>query len=149
MKRDSKTSVLFLCTANSCRSQMAEGWARHLHADKFRAMSAGVNPQTVNPLAIRVMAEFGVDIRAQASKHVERFRSDPPDHVITVCDAARESCPVFPAHVRTMHRSFDDPPTLAIQAKTEDEALGHYRRVCREIRAFVEELPAILNPGVL
>src|SRR5262249_33233318 len=105
-----KQHVLFLCTGNSCRSQMAEGWARHLRGNEIAACSAGTDPHGVNPLAVRVMAEAGVDISKQASKHVSRFLSVPLDCVVTVCDSASRACPVFPARVRTIHHSFDDPP---------------------------------------
>jgi arsenate reductase len=132
--------VLFLCTGNSCRSQMAEGWARHLRADDLEAYSAGVETHGLNPNAVRVMQEAGVDISAQRSQHVDEFLDVGLDLVVTVCDNARESCPVFPGSVRTIHHSFDDPPALARDAKTEEEALEHYRRVRDEIKEFVRKL---------
>ena len=135
-----KLKVLFLCTGNSCRSQMAEGWARALRGGEIEAYSAGVETHGLNPLAARVMAEAGVDISGQRSKLVDGLRDAPFDLVVTVCDRAREACPVFPGRVRVIHRDFDDPPRLARGAKTEDEALAHYRRVRDEIRAFVEGL---------
>lgn len=133
--------ILFLCTGNSCRSQMAEGWARTLHAGRVEACSAGVSAKGLDPRAVRVMEEVGVDISGQRSKHVAELRDDVFDLVVTVCDNARESCPVFPGPTRVMHRSFDDPPHLARKAESEEEALGHYRRVRDEIRRFVQTLP--------
>jgi arsenate reductase len=137
--------VLFLCTGNSCRSQMAEGWARHLKGDYIDAYSAGVEPHGLNPLAVRAMAEAGVDISQQISQHVDEFSGTPLDWVVTVCDNARESCPVFPGMTRTVHVGFDDPPKLAEHAKSDSEALAHYCRVRDEIRAFVEGLPDSLQ----
>ena len=137
--------VLFLCTGNSCRSQMAEGWARLLKGDVIEAYSAGVETHGLNPNAVRVMAEAGVDISKQSSQHIDQFRDVPLDYVITVCGHAHESCPVFPGPTQVKHVGFDDPPRLAKQAATEDEALGHYRRVRDEIRAFVETLPDALH----
>lgn len=136
--------VLFLCTGNSCRSQMAEGWARALRADSIEPFSAGTEPHGMNPLAVRVMAEAGVDISSQISKHVDSLRGHDFDLVVTVCDSAREACPVIPG-ARTVHVGFDDPPRLARSARSEDEALPHYRRVRDEIRKFIETLPAALH----
>jgi arsenate reductase len=136
--------VLFLCTGNSCRSQIAEGWARALKDQAMTAASAGTRPQGLNPLAVRVMAEAGVDISAQASKNIDDLRGQPFDYVITVCDAAHESCPVLPAATRLLHVGFDDPPRLAREAKSDEDALPHYRRVRDEIRAFIETLPDAL-----
>lgn len=137
-------NVLFLCTGNSCRSQMAEGWARHLWSDNFAAHSAGVKPTGLNPDAVRVMAEVGVDISGQRSKHVDEFAELPIEFVVTVCDHARESCPVFPGGAKAIHRSFDDPPHVAAAATTEEERLAPYRRVRDEIQAFVARLPEAL-----
>ncbi len=139
--------VLFLCTGNSCRSQMAEGWARHLKSDTIAAYSAGVDPHGLNPLAVKVMAEVGVDISNHSSKHVKELTSIDFDYVITVCDNARESCPRFPGSAQVVHRSFDDPPLLAQGAASEEEALSHYRRVRDEIRDFVLTLPQSLLEG--
>jgi len=141
----SKTRVLFLCTGNSCRSQMAEGWARHLKSDTIEAYSAGTEPHPVDPIAVRVMAEAGVDISTQRSKSVDELPAVDFDYVVTLCDGAKEACPYFPARVRVVHRGFDDPPKLAAGARTEDEALAHYRRVRDEIRAFVEAMPGVLE----
>jgi len=137
--------VLFLCTANSCRSQMAEGWARHLLGDAIDAMSAGTRATNVNRLAIHVMAEAGVDISGHESKTLDDLAPVPFDLVVTVCDDAREACPVLPGP-RTVHRGFDDPPRLAAGLGSEEARLEPYRRVRDEIRAFVErELPGLLR----
>ena len=124
---------------------MAEGWARHLKNDVMEPYSAGVEIHGMNERAIRVMKEAGVDISDQFSKNVAGFRDVPFDWVITVCDHANETCPVFPGNVRRLHVSFNDPPKLAAGAKTEEEALEHYRKVRDEIRRFVETLPATLD----
>lgn len=142
---DRKVTILFLCTGNSCRSQMAEGWARHLRGDAIEAYSAGTEPHGLNTDAVRVMAEEGVDISGHRSKHVSELMDIPFDWVITVCDNARESCPVFPGATRSRHVGFDDPPALAKSAKSPEQALGHYRRVRDEIRAFIETLPGSLD----
>jgi arsenate reductase (thioredoxin) len=133
--------ILFLCTGNSCRSQMAEGWTRHLKSDTIEAYSAGIETHGLNPDAVRVMAEAGVDISDYRSKHVDEMRGMEFDYVITVCDNAHQSCPVFPGKVKIIHEGFDDPPRLAAHAKTEEERLVPYRRVRDEIKAFVEALP--------
>ena len=140
-----KLAVMFLCTGNSCRSQMAEGWARKLRPDSIDPHSAGVDPHGMNPLAVKVMAEAGADISAQRSKHVDELKSVPFDYVVTVCGHANETCPVFPGKTKVIHVGFDDPPKLAQDAGTEEEALGHYRRVRDEIRAFVATLPQALT----
>jgi arsenate reductase len=136
-----KLKVLFLCTGNSCRSQMAEGFARHLKSDVIEAYSAGVATHGMNPNAVKVMAEAGVDITSQRSKHVNELLDVPLDYVVTVCDSANESCPIFPGKTKKIHVGFDDPPRLAKEAKSEEEALGHYRRVRDEIRKFISTLP--------
>lgn len=139
-----KLKILFLCTGNSCRSQMAEGWARHLKGDLIEAYSAGIEAHGLNPNAIKVMAEAGVDISLQQSKHVGMVLGVKFDYVVTVCGHASENCPWFPATARIVHVGFDDPPKLARDARSEEEALSHYRRVRDEIRAFVERLPDAL-----
>lgn len=141
---DSRPRVLFLCTGNSCRSQMAEGWARALHGGSLDAASAGTHPHGLDPRAVSVMAEAGVDISAHRSK-TPAEAGGPFDLVVTVCDAARESCPVLPGAPRVLHAGFEDPPRLARDARCEDEALSHYRRVRDEIRRFVASLPAALD----
>ena len=142
---ENRLKVLFLCTGNSCRSQMAEGWARTLKADAIEAYSAGIETHGLNPRAVRVMAEAGVDISGHRSKQVSELQDIAFDYVVTVCDNARESCPLFPGRAKVVHRSFDDPPRLAMDAKTEEEALVHYWRVRDQIRAFVETLPDSLT----
>jgi arsenate reductase len=124
---------------------MAEGWSRHLKSDRFGAYSAGVETHGLNPNAVKVMAEAGVDISGHRSKHIDEFRDVQLDHVITVCGHAHESCPVFPEKTKVTHVGFDDPPRLAKEAATEEAALSHYRRVRDEIRAFVETLPEALD----
>ena len=133
--------ILFLCTGNSCRSQMAEGWARHLKGDRIEAHSAGVEPHGLDPRAVRIMAEAGVDISAHRSKHVREFEGVEFDYVVTVCDSVRESCPVWLGKAKAVHAGFEDPPRLARGAKTEEDALAHYRRVRDEIRKFIEAFP--------
>lgn len=140
-----KLKVLFLCTGNSCRSQMAEGWARHLKSDVIEPYSAGIETYGLNPNAVKVMAEAGVDISKHRSKHLDEIRDIPFDYVVTVCDHAHESCPLFPGRTKVIHVGFDDPPRLAKEAKDEQEALSHYRRVRDEIRRFVESLPGSLE----
>ncbi|WP_456387451.1 arsenate reductase ArsC [Desulfolithobacter sp.] len=139
-----KLKILFLCTGNSCRSQMAEGWARVLHSDIIDVWSAGIERHGLNPKAVRVMNEAGVDISTQSSTLIEELPEQDFDYVITVCDHAHESCPFFPGHTRIIHQGFDDPPRLAATAKSEEEALACYRRVRDEIKAFVEAMPANL-----
>ena len=139
-----RVRVLFLCTGNSCRSQMAEGWARALRSAEIEAFSAGTDPKGLDSLAVRAMAEVGVDISKYRSKGVESLGPEPFDFVVTVCDAAHESCPYFPGPVRVVHVGFDDPPRLAREARGDDEAMPHYRRVRDEIRRFIETLPEAL-----
>jgi len=142
MKRGrQQIKILFLCTENSCRSQMAEGWARALKGDIIEPYSAGVEARGLDPRAVKVMFEAGVDISSHRSKHVGELVGMDFDLVITVCDNTHEICPVFPGKTRVVHRGFDDPPRLAREATTDDEALAHYRRVRDEIKAFVEKLP--------
>ena len=136
-----KIKILFLCTGNSCRSQMAEGWTRYLKDDQIEAYSAGVEAHGLNPYTVKVMAEVGVDILHHECTHVNEVVDIPFDYVITVCDQARESCPVFPKPVNMIHENFDDPPRLADPTKSEDKALAIYRRVRDEIKAFVMTLP--------
>jgi len=140
-----KLKVLFLCTGNSCRSQMAEGWARHLKGDVIEPYSAGIETHGLNPNAVKVMAEAGVDISGHRSKHLDEVRDIPFDYVVTVCDNAHESCPLFPGKTKVIHVGFDDPPRLAKGARDEQEALSHYRRVRDEIRRFVESVPGSLQ----
>ena len=139
---DRKPKILFLCTGNSCRSQMAEGWARHLKGDVLDAYSAGIETHGLNPNAVKVMAEAGVDISGHKSKNVNDLMDVPFDVVVTVCGHANETCPAWLGKKTTMmHVGFDDPPKLAKTAKSPEEALSCYRRVRDEIRAFVATLP--------
>ena len=140
-----RLKILFLCTGNSCRSQMAEGWARHLKGDKIEPYSAGIETHGLNQNAVKVMAEEGVDISEHKSTHVQHLLDIGFDYVVTVCDHASENCPIFPGKAKVVHKGFDDPPRLARDAKTEEEALGHYRRVRDEIRDFVMTLPQALE----
>ncbi len=137
--------ILFLCTGNSCRSQMAEGWTRQLKSDEIEAYSAGIETHGFNPNAVKVMAEAGVDITGQRSQHVDDFKHVPFDYVVTVCDNAAESCPVFSGNAKVIHHPFDDPPRLALESATAEEGLAHYRRVCDEIRNYVASLPHSLE----
>lgn len=140
-----KLKILFLCTGNSCRSQMAEGWARHLKHDFIEAWSAGIEKHGLNPHAVEVMAQAGVDISGQYSKTLDELSDVSFDWVVTVCGHAHETCPLFPGDARVIHVGFDDPPRLARDEPDPDKALEHYRRVRDEIRAFVETLPASLS----
>ena len=133
--------ILFLCTGNSCRSQMAEGWARHLKGDVIEAYSAGIETHGMNPSAMKVMAEAGVDITGQRSKHVDELKEVPFDYVVTVCDNAHESCPLFLRKAKVVHVGFQDPPRMAKEVTSDQEKLDCYRRVRDEIRKFVETLP--------
>ena len=145
MPHDGRLRILFLCTGNACRSQMAEGWARHLKGDVLEPYSAGIETHGLDPRAVRVMAEAGVDISAHRSKHLDELAGVAFDAVVTVCDRARESCPLFPGGTRLLHAGFGDPPRLVREAATEEEALDAYRRVRDEIRRFVETLPEVLE----
>jgi arsenate reductase (thioredoxin) len=133
METVAKKRVLILCTGNSCRSQMAEGWVRHDLRDRWEATSAGTHPAaSVHPLTVRVMAEVGVDISEARPKHWAPFLDEAWDLVVTVCDSARESCPVFPAVVEQIHLSFPDP---VLATGSEDQRLVAYREVRDDIRA--------------
>jgi len=139
-----RTKILFLCTGNSCRSQMAEGWTRHLKTQVIEAYSAGIDPHGLDPLAVSVMEEAGVDISSHRSKHLDELIDSDFDYLVTVCDHAHEHCPVFPGGTKVVHVGFDDPPKLAGSAGTEHEKLDCYRRVRDEIRVFVQGLPEAL-----
>jgi arsenate reductase (thioredoxin) len=132
----SKLRVLILCTHNSARSQMAEGLLRHDAGDRFNVESAGTRPSTVRPEAITAMRELGIDISGHRSKHVQEFDGEQFDYVITVCDNAKESCPVFFGVAHRLHHSFDDP---ALLSSSETERLTLFRRVRDELRAYVRE----------
>ena len=131
--------VLFLCTANSCRSQMAEGFLRHLGGDRFEAASAGAQATEVNPDAIRVMKEAGIDISSQRSKDVSEFMGQRFTYVVRVCDRAKETCPIFPGAFRYFDWGLDDP---AMAEGTEPERLAVFRRVRDEIENRVREFIA-------
>ena len=147
MTNKQKIKILFLCTGNSCRSQMGEAWTRRLRGDLIEPYSAGVNPHAVDPLAVKALAEVGMDISGSTSKSPEDLGDIEFDYVITVCDNANQTCPVFPAKTKVVHVGFDDPPRLAKNAKNEEQAMSHYRRVRDEIKAFVEKLPEALMDG--
>ncbi len=137
-----RLKVLFLCTGNACRSQMAEGWARALKSDRIEVHSAGVSPCFVHPLAIRAMNEAGVDISGQYSKHVDELDGIEFDYVVTLCDYADGKCPYRPGHGKRIHRPFEDP----IHARgTEAEVMAKFRSVRNRIRAFVEKMPENLE----
>lgn len=140
-----KLKVLFLCTGNSCRSQMAEGWARQLKGDAIEAFSAGIEKHGMNPHAIKVMAEGGVDISKQFSKTPADLGPVPYDYVVTVCGHADENCPVFPGKTKVVHVGFEDPPKLTRELPDGEAKLAVYRRVRDEIRRFVESLPGALT----
>ncbi|MBM4309696.1 MAG: arsenate reductase ArsC [Deltaproteobacteria bacterium] len=145
MTNEHKPKTLFLCTGNSCRSQMAEGWARHMKGDVLDPYSAGIETHGLNPNAVKVMAEAGVDISSQRSKLVDEFKDMEFDYVVTVCGHANETCPFFPGRTKVVHVGFDDPPKLAAACATEEEKLNCYRRVRDQIRDYVESLPEALE----
>jgi len=130
-----KKRVLFICTHNAARSQMAEGLIRTFHGHIYEAFSAGTEPGRVSPYAIRVMAEIGIDIGAHRSKGLQEFLDQKFDYVITVCDQAKESCPYFPGGKKILHQSFEDPSALT---GTEEEIMAGFRRIRDEIRSWIE-----------
>ena len=140
-----KIKLLFLCTGNSCRSQMAEGWARALKGDQIEVYSAGIETHGLNPNAVKVMAEAGVDISTHRSQLVTEFPDVAFDYVVTVCGHAHETCPYFPAGAKVVHVGFDDPPKMVDELESGQAQLDCYRRVRDEIRAFVETLPEALG----
>ncbi len=144
-----KLTVLYLCTGNSCRSQMAEGWTRHLKGDVIHALSAGIETHGLNPNAVKVMAEVGVDIAGQCSQNIDEFEDTKIDYMITVCGHAHETCPVFPVDCKVTHVGFPDPPKmakeLAERGASEEDQLDCYRAVRDEIKAFVETFPDSLT----
>ena len=135
-------NILFLCTGNSCRSQMAEGWCRSMGSDMVECASAGLEAHGLNPNAVQVMAEAGVDISKQCSNTVDDVIDGHFNLVVTVCGHAHEHCPVWPVNVEILHMPFDDPPALAREAASDEEAIGHYRRVRDEIREAMAALLA-------
>jgi arsenate reductase (thioredoxin) len=143
-----RLKILFLCTGNSCRSQMAEGWARHLKSDIIEPFSAGIEVHGLNQNAVKVMAEVGVDISRNRSKLIAELKDIQFDWVITLCDSANKSCPFFPGKVHRLHEDFDDPPQLSKNMLSEENVLNVYRRVRDEIRMFVEKMPQNLQSQV-
>ncbi len=137
-----KIKVLFLCTGNSCRSQIAEGWARHLKGNVIDAYSAGIRPIGVSSRAIKTMAEAGVDISMHQSQRIDEFSGIDFDYVVTLCDNASESCPVFSGKAVIVHKPFDDP---YFASGSEEDIMATFRKVRDEIKAFVEKLPEILT----
>ena len=137
--------IFFLCNGNSFRIQMAEGWAHALKGDVVDAYSAGIETHGLNPYAVKVMAEAGVDISSQKSKLISDLPTLDFDDVITVCGNAHENCPVFPGRTRILHVGFEDPPRLAESCRSEEEKLLCYRRVRDEIRTFIAQLPEVLS----
>ncbi len=135
-----KINVLFLCTGNSCRSQMAEAWLRALQPERFNAYSAGIEQHGLNKLAVQVMAEAGVDISHHQSKSLDDLADVDFDYVFTVCGHAHETCPYFPGSAQVIHVGFDDPPKLAESLTEESEILDCYRRVRDEIKSFIQEI---------
>ena len=131
-----KRSVLFLCTGNSCRSQMAEGWLRHLAGDRFDVASAGTHPVGMNQLAVEVMKEVGVDLSEYSSKGLDEFKNKSFDFVITVCDQAKESCPIFPHAPSLLHWSFEDP---AKAVGPKEKCLTVFRRIRDQIAWHIEQ----------
>ncbi|MEP7271095.1 MAG: arsenate reductase ArsC [Acidobacteriota bacterium] len=134
---EKRKRVLILCTGNSARSQMAEGVLRHDGGDAFEVVSAGVDPSSVRPEAVKVMREIGIDISTHRSKSVDEFVGQHFDYIITVCDNAKEVCPIFPGNARHIHRSFDDPPHQ--DAGSDEERLSIFRRVRDEMRDWVKD----------
>ena len=134
----SKKNILFLCTGNSCRSQMAEGWMRFFHGEEYNVYSAGIETHGLNPNAVKVMKEAGVDISSQKSENVNSMLEIPFDYVITVCGHADEHCPIFPGKARKIHHGFDDPPKLAAEIEDKEQKLEPYRRVRDEIKAYLQ-----------
>jgi len=143
-----KINLLYLCTGNSCRSQMAEGLTRAIKGKQIEVYSAGIETHGLNPNAVKVMAEAGIDITEQKSQHIE-FKEVKLDYVITVCNHAHETCPWFPADCEIIHVGFQDPPKMAKEIAdkggSEEEQLNAYRTVRDEIKSFVESLPGFLT----
>ncbi len=140
-----KLNILFLCTGNSCRSQMAEGWTNHLKSDQINAYSAGIEIHGLNPDALEVMYEAGVDISHHTSQHLDEFRDQQFDYVITVCSHAHETCPWFPGEAKVIHAGFDDPPQMAKKMKNANEKLDCYRKVRGQIKTYIQTLPDSLE----
>ena len=133
--------ILFICTGNSCRSQMAEGWTRHLKKDLLQPSSAGIEKHGLDPLAIKVMNEVGVDISQQKSKLIDELKDKDFDYVVTICEDANRNCPIFPGKAKRIHHAFDNPPRIAKTLTSQEEILSLYRRVRDEIKEFVSKMP--------
>jgi arsenate reductase len=140
-----KLKILFLCTGNSCRSQMAEGFTRAIKGDEIEAFSAGIETHGLNPDAVKVMKEAGVDISSHKSQNITEFKDETFDYVVTVCGHAHETCPFFPGNSKVVHVGFDDPPKLALEFDDEEEKLNCYRKVRDQIKEFVSKLPENLK----
>ncbi len=136
-----KKNILFLCTGNACRSQMAEGLCRSLKGDLYNVYSAGLETHGLNPYAVKALAEIDIDISSHTSKTLDQLAAVRFDEVVTVCANADQSCPDFPGQTRVSHVGFDDPPMLAPNAQNEAQKLVPFRRVRDEIRAFILSLP--------
>lgn len=140
-----RSSILFLCTGNSCRSQMAEGWCKYFHADIFDVYSAGIEAHGLNPHAVQVMVEVGIDITIQKSQLLTELDHIQIDTVITVCSHAHENCVHFPTQAQVIHYGFDDPPKMAAQCMNDEAALNCYRCVRDAVRDYVQTLPQVLQ----
>ena len=138
-------SILFLCTGNSCRSQMAHGFANSLLSDQFTSYSAGIESHGLNPSAVKVMGEVGIDISDHQSQTLNEFDTDQFDYVVAVCEHAASNCPTFPTKTNVIVHQFDDPPKLALQANSAEEALSYYRKVRDEIKLWITSLPTKIN----
>lgn len=145
MSTTRKFKLLFLCTGNSCRSQMAEGWARQLLGKDFEVYSAGIETHGLNPFAVKVMAEAGVDISKHRSKNFNEFINTPLDFIITVCGHAHETCPIVPSKCKIIHQGFEDPPRLAKEVENMEDKLNCYRKVRDQIKEYVGTLPNLLK----
>ena len=137
-----KVNILFLCTGNACRSQIAEGWARHLKGDVIKAFSAGIRPIGVSRRAIKVMAEAGIDISMYRSKHIDEFSDIDFDYVVSLCDNASKNCPIFGGKAKVIHKPFNDP---YFASGTEKEIMAVFRKVRDDIKAFIETMPECLE----
>lgn len=137
-----KIKILFLCTGNSCRSQIAEGWAKHLKGDVMDVYSAGTQPGTLNQMAVKVMAEAGVDISAQRPKHVDELKDINFDYVVTICDNARENCPIFPYKTKLFHKTFEDPTFMI---GSEQQIKAAFVKLRDQMKKFIEKMPKILE----
>lgn len=137
-----KIKVLFLCTGNACRSQIAEGWVKHLKANSIEAYSAGVMPAGLSRRAVEVMAEAGIDISQQKSKHVDELKDIDFDYVVTVCDNARENCPVFPGKTKHIHKTFEDPTFMT---GTEQQIKAAFIKLRDQMKEFISKMPEILE----